>query len=484
MRNTKLTTTPISDNLLSGGVFADNELCDALLKIPLIRMLNIGKRSGDSINSIVFTLLIWPLLQARSIRNFCGGILGNYIRGGEDVIYRFQKRADINWGNVSFKCAKKIFENTMSKEPELAIVADDTNKKRRGKKVEGASLHYDHNTGANIFGHQVLQLGLVGSKGFIPLVQQLSQGKKQAVEVNERNLDKRNSAFKMYRDSQDLNKNQLLRVMIKKVISRGIRATFFLADSWFGNRENIKSVIELGLTGIFQMRRGNLKYRLNGNLYTAHMLHSLVKRKMKAMKGSRFRTYALNVELDLETDNSKESEWVGIRLVFSSDRKNYNSNWVVFLSTDPKLNANEILFHYSKRWSIEVYFKEAKQYLGFLHEQSGDIIVCYASMNLTAIRYLLLFFLMCEDGRLNYGNIRDQISKKFQTLSFVSVLWECFRALLSQTLKSFCDVIGSVNVKLIMKSMDNQIYEFLSNALHLSNEQLSADAKAEKRALI
>jgi len=42
------------------------------------------------------------------------------------------------------------------------------------------------------------------------------------------------------------------------------------------------------------------------------------------------------------------------------------------------------------RWAIEVYFKEAKQHLGFLKEQSNHYAAYVASIHLTAIRFCLL----------------------------------------------------------------------------------------------
>jgi IS4 transposase len=41
-------------------------------------------------------------------------------------------------------------------------------------------------------------------------------------------------------------------------------------------------------------------------------------------------------------------------------------DWAVFLSTDVNLEAAKVLEIYALRWAVEVYFKEAKQHLGFL----------------------------------------------------------------------------------------------------------------------
>ena len=45
-------------------------------------------------------------------------------------------------------------------------------------------------------------------------------------------------------------------------------------------------------------------------------------------------------------------------------------DWALFVCTDTTLSTSKILEVYALRWGIEVYFKEAKQHLGFLAEQT------------------------------------------------------------------------------------------------------------------
>lgn len=170
----------------------------------------------------------------------------------------------------------------------------------------------------------------------------------------------------------------MLRVLLQKAIRQDIRAAHLLGDTWFGNKGNISSAIELGLTAIFMMKRGNLLYRFQGEQYTAKMLHILVKRKMEATSGQRFLTYLLQVEINLSEDDS-EPKWAPVKLLFSKPRRKNNDAWVVLLCTDTTYSAERILEIYALRWSIEVYFKEVKQGMGWMKEQSGRYTVHYAS---------------------------------------------------------------------------------------------------------
>jgi IS4 transposase len=65
-------------------------------------------------------------------------------------------------------------------------------------------------------------------------------------------------------------------------------------------------------------------------------------------------------------------------------------DWAVFLSTDVNLEAAKVLEIYALRWAVEVYFKEAKQHLGFLKEQSIHYAAYIASIHLVAIRFCML----------------------------------------------------------------------------------------------
>ena len=93
--------------------------------------------------------------------------------------------------------------------------------------------------------------------------------------------DYRSAVGKDYTAAKYQNKNQMLRHMLKRAIRAGIKFTHVIADSWFGNKENIKAVVSSKLTGIFRMKRGNLQYLLNGKPYTATELYALIKRRMK-----------------------------------------------------------------------------------------------------------------------------------------------------------------------------------------------------------
>lgn len=291
-------------------------------------------------------------------------MISSFHAGGKDVIYRFLRREDINWRAICFSVSKAVYDrHAMETGADTAFVVDDTLKHRRGKKVEGVSSHFDHTECRHVLGQQVLQLGLATTKGFLPVFQQIYIGSKKVQGLACDFKDRRCAVAKDFKAAKENNKNEMLRAMLRKTLRQGIRAVHLLGDSWFGNKGNIRTALELGLTAVFMMKRGSLAYRFQGRNYTAKMLYALVKRRMKAAPGQRFLTYALMVEINLSEDG-KAQKWVPVKLLFSKPRRETSGTWVVLLCTDTAYSPERILEIYALRWSIEVYFKEVKQAMG------------------------------------------------------------------------------------------------------------------------
>ena len=200
-----------------------------------------------------------------------------------------------------------------------------------------------------------------------------------------------------------------------------------------------------------------------------------------ASRRARFQTASLVVSLDVNTDCGQPARWVEVRLVFSAPvRATSADTWVVFLCTNVELSETKILEVYALRWSIEVYFKEIKQNLGFLKEQSGRYQLAYASVHLAALRYLLLFEAMLRAGQLSYGEIRDRESGRLQTLTYAALLWQLFRALIEGALEGLVRDLGRKIIKKVLAAIDQTVEGFLNQALQISPEQVAVQLRAEE----
>jgi hypothetical protein len=481
--------TPLSDALNQPLTFVDTELSEGIQRHSLIGMLGAAmsrqrRPDGEPLPNLLCALLVWPLLKVKSLHCFCAELC-QILAGHVSVLYDFLGREDINWRGLSSELARRVYQdNELGGRSQRAFVVDDTSKARAGRKVEGTSCYYDHTEGRMRKGHQVLQLGLAGEKGFLPVEAQIVMGQKCAIDKPKDKPfhDQRSSAARDLRRAREQTKHQLFRDMLQRALRAGLSARYVLADAWFGCKENILCCLENMLVGIFQMKRGNLAYQYQGRSYTASQLYAKVQRRMQPKnRQARYKTASLTVRLNLEIDDRKPDRWVEVRLVFSAPvRASSADTWVVFLCTDVALSDAKILEVYALRWSIEVYFKEIKQHLGFLKEQSGRYQLAYASVHLAALRYLLLFEAMLRSGQLSYGEIRDRESGRLQSLTYAALLWQLFRALIEGALEGLIKDLGRKVVRRVLNAIDQTVEGFLNDALHMSPEQVSVQLKAEQ----
>lgn len=481
--------TPLSDALRQPLVFSDTELAEGIQRYGLVGLLRTALRrrrrsDGEPLPNLLCALLVWPLLKAKSLHCFCAELC-QILAGHVSVLYDFLGREDIHWRGLAAEVSRRVAQDhDLGPPSQCALVADDTCQARAGRKVEGTSCYFDHTEGRMRKGHQVLHLGLAGEKGFLPIEAQIVMGEKCRVDKphDKPFKDQRSAAARDLRRAAEQTKHALFRDMLGRALRAGFRPAFVLADAWFGCKENIACCLEHRRTAIFQMKRGLLAYRYHGRDYTAHQLYAWVQRRMRpARRRARFKTASVVVSLNLETDPRLPARRVEVRLVFSAPVQTASADtWVVFLCTDVQLSDARVLEVYSLRWSIEVYFKEIKQNLGFLKEQSGRYQLAYASVHLAALRYLLLFEAMLRQGRLTYGEIRDRETGRLQMLTYAALLWQLFRALIEGALDGLVRDLGRTVVKKVLAAIDQTVEGFLNQALQITPEQVATQLKAEK----
>jgi hypothetical protein len=207
-------STPVASTIFSNqSPGLDSLMSEAMTSVGILKIFGslkiLKKRGSVSLAQLVYVLLLLPLLNVDNVWCFCGKFLNNYITGGKDVLYRFLKRQDINWQRIQLLSSVKIWNEIQEDalDTDLALLADDTLKIRRGKKVEASSLHYDHNTGRSVMGQQILQLGISSKQHFLPLLSQIFVGQKKRQKQSPDFVDQRRSVCKTYRNAHTKNKN-------------------------------------------------------------------------------------------------------------------------------------------------------------------------------------------------------------------------------------------------------------------------------------
>jgi SRSO17 transposase len=490
-RATKITELPALtvDLLKANGVLIDNVFASLWREIGMKTVLSragFNKRSGTLMSDVIFSLILWLWLKKESIGMFARECLQDSM--GKDVLYDTMNREDLNWRKFHEQVAHKTVQS-LKVSGKKAYVVDDTVEQRFGKKMPGISSHFDHTSGRHMMGQQVLTLGLSCDEGFIPLDSELFISQTKAIELHEPFEDGRSIAAKRYRTAQQCTKPEMVNAMVKRALSAGITADYLLADAWFGTKGMIRLTQETALVPVLRMKKNKMKYRLSEFVRGKTMSRELdvqalykhcVRKAWQPIRGQKYQANIVDVELNLAESKDPE-EWVNVRLLFvrgnagDTQTTTGKHDWAVFLTTDRALSPADILELYSLRWVIEVYFKEAKQHLGFLKEQSNHYAAYIASIHLTAIRFCMLVIGKQTQGAASIALMRQKLCSNSTDISFASKLWQVFRTVISGTLDELRAVLGDA-ATLVMETIDVHIQCLFTQALQLDPRTLRLEA--------
>jgi len=454
----------------------------------MLTKLGFVKRSGTGATELVYLLVIFVWLRISTIGMFSRESLQAFSLCKKDALYELMNDEDYNWRAAHLEMARKTL-STHNKKGLRAFVLDDTLKTRRGKKMPGVSSHFDHTTGQHLMGQQVLTLGISAEDGFVPIDKELFISSVKAQPLHKPFADGRSIAAKRYRVANEQTKPEMAHSMLSRALRAGIQADYLVHDAWFGTKAMFRSAHELDLVSISRMKKNKMKYRhsqwdgdklVARDMDVTQLYKHCVKGQWQKLSNQPYQACTLDVELNIAHENSDSEQWIKVRLVFvkgvDPDKQQPGKHdWAVFLSTDPSLAAEKILEIYALRWSIEVYFKEAKQHLGFLQEQSNHFAAYIASIHLTAIRYCLLVIAKAQ-GKLGcIGDVRRQISSNLNEISHAAKLWQTFRILVGGALSELESVLGDA-VELITRTIDQHVQNFFVQALQLDVHSMRMEA--------
>ena len=179
-----------------------------------------------------------------------------------------------------------------------------------------------------------------------------------------------------------MKKGEVAVSMLKRAVKNGFSARYVLMDSWFVNDYMIKSVrsIKKGAMHLLGMcKLDKRKYLVDKKEVNAHQL--IAKNGRKRSKYSRkYKSVYISIVADYKGEK--------VRLFFI--RYNNAKNWTILLTTDLTLSFVKAIELYQIRWTIEVLFKECKQYLRLGGSQNTDFDGQVADVTITLATHTIL----------------------------------------------------------------------------------------------
>lgn len=175
--------------------------------------------------------------------------------------------------------------------------------------------------------------------------------------------------------------------------AKPLGAQYVTCDSWFGTPKTIRQIKDLGYDVISHIK-SNYLYCFDNGLYKAKYIRKHLDQSKEWCDISEAKNINPNIVVlgSAKVTFKKDSD--PIRLLFCKLKDSKNPDEIAIIGcSDMELSAVEILELYTKRWSIEVFFKTCKGFLGFEDDSRAlnyDALV--ASKTICLLRYILITY--------------------------------------------------------------------------------------------
>jgi hypothetical protein len=351
------------------------------------------KETGVPFGDIINLLLILPFTMSKTINSLYTSKFTPLTKGKKDVYYRALSNQKTNWRNILLLFVKRYISLSQGfksgEDKYKCLIFDDTDISKTGKTIEGVSKIYNHVTKTYIFGYKLLVAGYWNDSVFIPVDfsfhREYKDNKKKKYglskkEYKRQKKTKRDSKQPVAKRYKELNakKTDILVQMFKRIKQRKIEVDYILFDSWFTSISLVSKLLKISANvNIIGMYKYNSKVKIGE---TENTIKQLRKQKKKLKRSRKYNFYYLGYTGLIDNIEVK------IFLI----RRGKRGAWHTIISTDTSLNFNQMMNVYKKRWSIEVFFKEAKQLLELGTSQSTNFDVQIAQTTINMIQYLLV----------------------------------------------------------------------------------------------
>jgi len=232
------------------------------------------------------------------------------------------------------------------------------------------------------------------------------------------------------RRETDIGKINSMLNMLGRVVKNGFTADYVLTDSWFFCYELLAKLQNLkgGVIKLVSM------VKINNQLFTDVLGKNISVKKMPEIYNKK-----------IQKCRKLKSQYIKIPCFYQSIRVNVffvkmgkSTTWHLLLTTDLNLNFIKLMEIYQIRWSIEVFFKESKQYLKIGDCKSSTFDAHIADITISMLQHIMLSYFKRVNYMQSFGDIFKDVSKEIVELDLVSRLLEIFWELV----KFLCDVAG------------------------------------------
>ena len=416
-------------------------------------------------------LILFPLFKINNVYEYESSPLYRILSCGKDVFYRLLNNEHLNWRYLNYFVIKKLLKQlatksesmVVSNNPPRCLIVDDTDLPKTGRFIELIGKIYSHVSHRSVLAFKGLFMAYHDGKSLFALDfslhGELGKNKKRPFGISKTQSNKRyskktakDSCGHQRREEYTTSKIQQMIVTIRRAIGKGIRFDYLLVDSWFTCFELVKFIktrrIKCHLIGMIKM--GKTKYLYKEKDLSARQLLDVLKRSKK-VKRSRLSGFYYCEALVLFKN-------IEVKIFFSKTSK--RGKWHGLLSTDLELSFDKAYKTYATRWTVEVFFKESKQYLGLGKCESRDFDAQIAHTTLCMIQYNILSTLKRFDKYETLGELFRQSQRESLEITINERIWLIIIEIVAKLA-----MILEIDTQLLMEKLiyDNQDIRNLIN---------------------
>lgn len=388
------------------------------------------KKKGHNPLDLFQIVIMFPFLSLNNVHGFIHSAYSQMINSSKDTFYDLLSSSLINWRLLLYNVVKRFNQltpgnpgNNESHSPTKCFIGDDTDIEKTGKKFEGISRIFNHVIRRHILGFKLLTLGLWDGKSFVPVDFSFhnEKGKKKnyGLTLKQRNQrhrkerDKSSCGFKRKKELREKKTTNLIK-MIRRAVKHGIAADYVLTDAWFctqGFIENVRQIRNGMLHVISMCRMDKRLYEVDGRMLNATEI--LQSKKTHKTRSRANKVYYIEVK----------AIYKGILVKLFFTRLTKRAKWRLIVTTDTSLSFNKTYKIYQIRWTIEVFFKESKQYLGLGKCQSVDFDGQIAATTISFIQYIMLSLDKRFTAYESIGGLFKHCKNKTQEAILTERIW-------------------------------------------------------------
>lgn len=403
-------------------------------------------------------LLMLPLFGVKKISDINNkNQISAFMEARKDVFYDFINNPEVNWRKAMWRITLQLWEairvRSDHKSNVTCLILDDTDHEKTGRAIENIGRIHSHLRHKAVLGFKCLCMAVTDGISQLLLDFEIvgEKGKKGDYGMSAKELKKRRVSSKTSdllderKKAYDTSKIELAIEMVRRAIRHKVKFSYVLADSWFTCQSIVKFIhglhVKCHWLGMIKVgENSRTKYDVGGQPFTAPQLVKKGKKDKVKKYSRKLRCHYIQYD----------AVFGGVKVRIFLTRRTSHGSWNGLLTTDTTLDFFKAWEIYSRRWALEVVFKDCKTYLGFGKCQSHTFAAQIAAATVCCIQYNLLSVTRRFASYETIGALFREVSRETLEVSAAQQIWGAIQELVN----AIADAFGL---------LDEEIYDVIIN---------------------